>query len=158
MRSEFTTPAHLRDIENSDAPLRQAMARLTLNTLRPGFYALTLETGNWLETARAGDGLLTAFIRHTSASLTIQEIADPSVRIDLMQALERFAPESRSYRHHTEGPDDMPAHIKSMLTSTSMTIPVVGGRLDLGTWQDLYLIEHRAHPHERTVTLHYLGT
>jgi len=158
MRSGFSAPVKLQTIDTADGPLRQAMARISIDTRRPAFYPLTRTVDNWLDTSYAGDGLLTVFIRHTSASLTVQENADPSVQTDLLDALDRFAPRDHPYAHNTEGPDDMPAHIRSMLTSTSLSVPVVAGRMDLGTWQDLYLIEHRAHPHQRTVTLHYLGT
>ena len=101
--------------------------------------------------------MLTAYIRHTSASLTIQENADPDVRRDLLDALDRLAPRSQEYRHRMEGSDDMPAHIKSALTSVSISIPVVNGRAVFGTWQALYLIEHRDAPHRREVVLHFLG-
>jgi secondary thiamine-phosphate synthase enzyme len=96
-------------------------------------------------------------VRHTSASLVIQENADPNVRRDLMQALCDLAPESGRYTHAEEGPDDMPSHIKSMLTEVSLSIPVSGGRMALGTWQGVYLIEHRDAPHERTIALNFLG-
>jgi secondary thiamine-phosphate synthase enzyme len=101
--------------------------------------------------------LLTLFIRHTSASLTIQENADPDVLRDLLDALEGLAPRDVAYAHDVEGPDDMPAHITSMLTSTSLSVPVSAGRMVLGTWQALYLIEHRDAPHSREVVLHYVG-
>ena len=148
----------LQTIDTRDRPLRQAMARLSLETQRPAFYPLTQDIDAWLEQAGAGEGVVTIFLRHTSASLTIQENADPRVQSDLLEALDRFAPQDHPYRHNSEGPDDMPAHIRAMLTSTSLTIPVVAGAMDLGTWQDVYLIEHRARPHSRTVTLHYLGS
>ncbi|MEF2072218.1 secondary thiamine-phosphate synthase enzyme YjbQ [Consotaella aegiceratis] len=105
----------------------------------------------------AGDGLLTVFIRHTSASLTIQENADPDVRADLVDALDRLAPEDAPYRHTIEGPDDMPAHIKTVLTGVNLSIPVIGGRMALGTWQGIYVVEHRARSHERELVLHFLG-
>lgn len=111
-----------------------------------------------LATFESGDGLLTVFIRHTSASLTIQENSDPDVRADLVDALDRLAPAGPIYRHSIEGPDDMPGHIKSALTATSLAIPVLHGRLMLGTWQGLYVIEHRARSHTREVVLHYSGT
>ncbi|MGI9422537.1 MAG: secondary thiamine-phosphate synthase enzyme YjbQ, partial [Hyphomicrobiaceae bacterium] len=98
------------------------------------------------------------FLQHTSASLTIQENADPAVQSDLGDALDELAPRGRPYRHATEGDDDMPAHIKAMVTSTSLQVPVDGGRMLLGTWQALYLIEHRDRPHRRSVVLHYNGT
>ena len=100
---------------------------------------------------------MTLFIRHTSASLTIQENADPTVLVDLTTALNRLAPENAGWRHDTEGPDDMPAHIKTMLTATSLHVPVLGGALALGTWQAIYLVEHRARPHRREVVLQFIG-
>lgn len=158
MRSGFTTPVDLQTIDTADGPLRQTMVRISIQTRRSAFYPLTQSINNWLDTSYAGDGVLTVFIRHTSASLTIQENADPSVQVDLLDALDRFAPQDHAYKHNTEGPDDMPAHIRSLLTATSLTVPVIAGKMDLGTWQDVYLIEHRAFPHQRTMTLHYLGT
>ncbi len=113
---------------------------------------------DWLDRIGAADGLLTLFIRHTSASLLIQENADPDVHTDLIAALERLAPRDRGYVHDVEGPDDMPAHIKSALTATSLSIPVRAGRMLLGTWQGIYVVEHRDRPHRREVVLHYLGT
>ena len=101
---------------------------------------------------------MTLFIRHTSASLTIQENADPSVLRDLKTALDRFAPENAGWSHDTEGPDDMPAHIKTMLTATSLHIPVLKGELALGVWQAIYLIEHRARPHRREVIVQFMGS
>ncbi len=102
-------------------------------------------------------GLLTMFCRHTSASLLIQENADPTVRADLQAFFERIAPEGSAYRHRTEGPDDMPAHLRTALTQTSLSIPVDEGRPLLGTWQGIYLFEHRARPHEREIVLHLIG-
>jgi secondary thiamine-phosphate synthase enzyme len=131
---------------------------LTIATHGPGFTDLTGEVSAWLASVAAGDGLLTLFVRHTSASLTIQENADPDVLRDLGAALERLAPRGAAYAHDIEGPDDMPAHIRSMLTSTSLGVPVSAGRMALGAWQALYLIEHRDRPHSREVVLHYLGT
>jgi secondary thiamine-phosphate synthase enzyme len=138
--------------------LEQAHQRIAVATSGPGFTDVTREIAQWLASIRAADGLITLFIRHTSASLTIQENADPDVLRDLADALGRFAPRTHSYRHDTEGPDDMPAHIRSMLTATSLSVPVVGGRAVLGTWQAIYLIEHRDRPHDREIALHYLGT
>ncbi len=100
---------------------------------------------------------MTLFIRHTSASLTIQENADPSVLADLMTVLDRLAPEDAGWSHDTEGPDDMPAHIKTMLTATSLQIPVLKGEFMLGTWQAIYLIEHRRNPHRREIVLQFIG-
>lgn len=119
---------------------------------------ITAEAARWLGEIGAGEGLLTVFIRHTSASLTIQENADPDVQRDLVDALARLAPEEAPYRHRTEGPDDMPAHIKAMVSATTLSIPVAEGRMALGTWQGLFVIEHRARGRRRQVVLHYLGT
>ncbi|MDH3579906.1 MAG: secondary thiamine-phosphate synthase enzyme YjbQ [Hyphomicrobiales bacterium] len=136
----------------------QANHSIYVETSGPEFTDLTRDISSWLGSINAGDGLLTVFVSHTSASLTIQENADPDVLVDLTDALERFAPYDHPYRHSTEGPDDMPAHIKSMLTSTSIGIPVEAGMAVLGTWQGIYLIEHRARPHRRRVALHYVGS
>src|SRR5262245_12976901 len=138
--------------------LEQAHHRMSVDTKGSGFTDVTAQVKAWLETIGAGDGLLTLFIRHTSASLTIQENADPDVLLDLLDALERTGPRSARYRHAIEGPDDMPAHIKSMLTSTTLGIPVVAGKVVLGTWQAIYLVEHRERPHAREIALHYVGT
>ena len=124
---------------------------LTVQTSGAGFVDLTNDVAKFLREARAREGAVTLFIRHTSASLTIQENADPSVLADLMTALGRLAPENAGWSHDTEGPDDMPAHIKTMLTATSLHIPVLSGELALGTWQAIYLIEHRARPHRREI-------
>ena len=136
----------------------QAHHSITVHTTRPGFTDVTAALAAWLKSIGAVDGLLTVFVRHTSASLTIQENADPDVLRDLGDALERTAPRGARYRHGIEGPDDMPAHIKAMLTSTTLGIPVVGGRATLGTWQAIYLVEHRDRPHNREIALHYVGT
>jgi secondary thiamine-phosphate synthase enzyme len=141
----------------SGAATRQALGRLTIETPGPGFTDMTAEVGRFVAESGIRDGLLTAFCRHTSASLTIQENADPDVRADLMTALDRLAPRDAPYMHGVEGPDDMPAHIRTMLTGASVSIPVGGGELALGTWQGLYLIEHRDRPHRREIVLHLLG-
>ena len=130
---------------------------LTVQTSGRGFVDLTAEIAGFVKDAGAREGAVTLFIRHTSASLTIQENADPSVLGDLMTALDRLAPENAGWRHDTEGPDDMPAHIRTMLTATSLQIPVLRGELALGTWQAIYLIEHRARPHRREVVLQFAG-
>jgi secondary thiamine-phosphate synthase enzyme len=134
-------------------------ATLTVQTSGCGFIDLTAEAARFIADVHARDGALTLFIRHTSASLTIQENADPSVLFDLTTALARFAPddEDAGWTHDTEGPDDMPAHIKTMLTGTSLQVPVLGGSLALGTWQAIYLIEHRTRPHRREVVLQFIG-
>jgi secondary thiamine-phosphate synthase enzyme len=130
---------------------------LSVATSGAGFVDLTGEVRRFIDEARAGEGVLTLFIRHTSASLTIQENADPSVLVDLATALNRLAPENGGWVHDTEGADDMPAHIKTMLTATSLQVPVLNGALALGTWQAIYLIEHRARPHRREVVLQFAG-
>jgi secondary thiamine-phosphate synthase enzyme len=139
------------------AEMIQASHRLTVETRFKGFTEITRELSRWLDSLGADDGLLTVFICHTSASLVIQENADPNVRRDLLDALEALAPESRAYAHQEEGPDDMPSHIKSMLTAASLSIPVIGGSMVLGTWQGVYVVEHRAAPHRRTVALNFIG-
>ncbi|MEY9105626.1 secondary thiamine-phosphate synthase enzyme [Bradyrhizobium yuanmingense] len=133
-------------------------ALLTVQTPGRGFTDLTSEAARFIAEARAGEGALTLFIRHTSASLTIQENADPSVLVDLTTALSRLAPENAGWTHDTEGPDDMPAHIKTMLTQTSLQVPVLSGSLALGTWQAIYLIEHRSRPHRREIVLQFIGS
>jgi secondary thiamine-phosphate synthase enzyme len=130
---------------------------LTVHTVRAGFVDLTADVAQFVMDAKAREGAVMLFIRHTSASLTIQENADPSVLRDLMTVLDRFAPEGAGWSHDTEGPDDMPAHVKTMLTATSLQVPVLGGKLALGTWQAIYLIEHRARAHRREVVLQFVG-
>jgi len=121
-------------------------------------YLFTREVAQWVTSLKVETGLLTVFVQHTSASLTIQENADPDVVRDLADFFERLAPENDPrYRHQDEGPDDMAAHIRSALTQTQLTIPVVHGRMALGTWQGIYLFEHRAAPHRRSVVLHIIG-
>lgn len=137
--------------------LQQEQTELTIETSGPGFSDVTRQLSGWLRDIGARDGLLTVFIRHTSASLTVQENADPAVQADLLVALDGLAPRDAPYVHGSEGPDDMPAHIKSMLSSTSLQIPVNAGRLLLGTWQAVYLIEHRDGKKHRQVVLHYIG-
>jgi secondary thiamine-phosphate synthase enzyme len=134
-----------------------ASSLLAVQTPGAGFIDLTAEVAKFVREARADEGALTLFIRHTSASLTIQENADPSVLDDLMTALDRAAPANAGWTHDTEGPDDMPAHVKTMLTATSLQVPVFDGELALGTWQAIYLIEHRARPHRREIVLQFIG-
>lgn len=138
--------------------LDQAFETLRVDTRGPGLYLITEEVRGWLSEIGAVDGLITLFIRHTSASLLIQENADPDVQTDLVHTLDRLAPRGALYLHTTEGADDMPAHIKAALTATSLSIPVQGGVMVLGTWQGIYVAEHRDRPHTREVVLHYLGT
>lgn len=132
-------------------------ALLTVPTPGRDFVDLTAEAAKFIKDVRAREGALTLFIRHTSASLTIQENADPSVLVDLATALSRLAPENAGWTHDAEGPDDMPGHIKTMLTQTSLQVPVLNGRLALGTWQAIYLVEHRKRPHRREVVLQFVG-
>ncbi len=131
---------------------------LAAQTTGRGFLDLTSEVVQFVREAGAIEGQVTLFIRHTSASLTIQENADPTVLKDLAVALDRLAPEDFDWSHDTEGPDDMPAHVKTMLTATALQIPVMKGRLMLGTWQAIYLIEHRARPHRREIVLQFVGS
>jgi secondary thiamine-phosphate synthase enzyme len=131
---------------------------LTVQTRGTGFTDLTAEVAKFVQDAGATEGAVTLFIRHTSASLTVQENADPSVLRDLTTALGRLAPEDGGWIHDTEGPDDMPAHIKTMLTAVSLQVPVLRGELALGTWQAIYLIEHRARPHRREIVLQFIGS
>ena len=130
---------------------------LTIQMPGRGFVDLTAEVAKFVKEARAREGAVALFIRHTSASLTIQENADPSVLNDLITALGRLAPENGGWTHDTEGPDDMPAHIKTMLTASSLQIPVLNGELALGTWQAIYLIEHRSRSHRREIVLQFIG-
>jgi secondary thiamine-phosphate synthase enzyme len=134
--------------------------RIEIATRGKGLYPFTREVDRWLQEicTAENDGLLTVFIQHTSASLAIQENADPDVALDLADFFERLAPEKDPrYRHVMEGPDDMPSHIRAALTETSLSIPVLGGRMALGTWQGLYLFEHRTSPMRRSVVLQLLG-
>jgi len=138
--------------------MRQAQHGMTVETAGRGLYEVTREIAGWVAAQDVADGLLTVFIRHTSASLVIQENADPDVLRDLEAFLNALVPEDpRRYRHDTEGPDDMPAHIKGALTQTHLSIPVSGGRMSLGTWQGIYLWEHRTAPHRRELALHLAG-
>jgi secondary thiamine-phosphate synthase enzyme len=134
-----------------------ASATLRVDTRGSGFTDITGNVADFLAQIDAGEGLLLVFLRHTSASLTIQENADPDVQTDLISALDRLAPEHAAWVHDAEGPDDMPAHVKAMLTGVSLHVPVMAGRLALGTWQGIYLIEHRHKPHNREVILQFIG-
>jgi secondary thiamine-phosphate synthase enzyme len=134
-----------------------ARAVLTIATTGASFFEITREVAGFLTTIKARDGVVLLFLKHTSASLVIQENADPDVQTDLVTALERVAPADVGWVHDVEGPDDMPAHIKSMLNGVCLHVPVGGGKMDLGTWQGIYVAEHRAGPHRREVTLQFLG-
>jgi secondary thiamine-phosphate synthase enzyme len=132
--------------------------RLTISTRGKGLYEFTREIAQWISGTSLRNGLLTVFVQHTSASLLIQENADPDVKTDLDAFFARIAPEdNRLYEHTIEGPDDMPAHIRAALTATQLSIPVENGRMALGTWQGVYLYEHRTAPHRRNVLLHFMG-
>jgi len=137
--------------------MHQEMHEIEVSTLGQGCYEVTDVVAHWLNKTGSSNGLLTVFVRHTSASLTIQENADPDVQRDLTDALDYLAPKSTKYRHSCEGPDDMPAHIKSALTSVSLTVPVMAGAMRLGTWQGIYLLEHRDASHLRKLVLHFIG-
>ncbi|QOV94358.1 MULTISPECIES: secondary thiamine-phosphate synthase enzyme YjbQ [unclassified Novosphingobium] len=137
--------------------MRQSATEITIATPGQGLHEITRDVVRWTGEQGMATGLLTVFCRHTSASLTIQENAAPEVRGDIVRWLSRLAPENGGYAHDDEGPDDMPAHLKSILTGVSLSIPLVGGRLALGTWQGIYLCEHRRAGHRRRVTLHLLG-
>jgi len=138
--------------------MRQFTKRLEIRTEGKGLYEISDKVVAWVRETGLKTGLLTAFIQHTSASLTIQENADPDVVADLNDHFSRLAPEdNKLYRHTVEGPDDMPAHIRAALTDTQLSIPIVDGQPALGTWQGIYVFEHRKAPHRRKVVLHILG-
>ena len=135
-----------------------ATATLHVETVGAGFTDITEQTVNFLTQIGAEAGTLQIFLRHTSASLTIQENADPDVQTDLISALDRLAPEDAPWIHDVEGPDDMPAHVKAMLSGVSLHVPVIRSELALGTWQGIYLLEHRRQPHSREVVLQFIGS
>ena len=138
--------------------MRQAAHEMDVPTQGKGLYDITGPVRRWVETQAMTTGLLTLFCRHTSASLLIQENADPDVQGDILAYFERVAPEDRTaYVHDAEGPDDMPAHLRAALTQTQLSVPILRGRMALGTWQGLYLFEHRRAPHRRQIALHILG-
>ena len=138
--------------------MHQAADEIVTATNGKGLYDMTRPVLAWVARQGVNTGLLTLFCRHTSASMLIQENADPSVRADLARYFEDIAPESdTSYEHNDEGPDDMPAHLRTALTHTHLSVPVAAGRPVLGTWQGVYLFEHRSRPHRRVVALHLIG-
>ncbi|HTP86555.1 MAG TPA: secondary thiamine-phosphate synthase enzyme YjbQ [Bryobacteraceae bacterium] len=138
--------------------MRQATTQLSVPTRGKGMYDLTREVASWVASQRVRTGLLTVFCRHTSASLLIQENADPDVVSDLKDFFERLVPEDASqYRHTIEGPDDMTSHIRTALTNAQLSVPIHDGELALGTWQGIYLFEHRRVPHRRSIVLHLLA-
>lgn len=135
-----------------------ATATLTVPTRGEGFTDITREVASFLKETGGKSGSVSLFIRHTSASLTVQENADPDVLADLLTSLRQLAPADGGWRHTIEGADDMPAHIKTMLTSVSLQVPVIGGALALGTWQAIYLLEHRTRPHSREMVMQFMGS
>ena len=135
-----------------------ATARLSVETSGEGFFEITGEVTRFLKQVGARDGTVLIYLRHTSGSLVIQENADPDVRTDLVTALRRLAPANAGWVHDVEGPDDMPAHVKSMLNGVSLQIPVSEGDLALGAWQGIYVAEHRTNPHRREVVLQFCGS
>lgn len=138
--------------------MQQSFHTITLATSGKDLYDFTSEVARWLADIKAQSGLLTVFVQHTSASLLIQENADPEVQRDLERFFKRLVPDGDPlFRHQSEGPDDMPAHVRTALTATSLSIPIQNDRLTLGTWQGIYLYEHRAAPHRRKVVLHFIG-
>ena len=143
---------------NTATPQLIASATLRVDTPGVGFTDITGQAAAFIAQSGAGEGTLLVFLRHTSASLTIQENADPDVQADLAAALERLVPEEAPWIHDAEGPDDMPAHVKAMLNGVSLHVPVLGGKLGLGTWQGLYLVEHRRRPHSREVVFQFVGS
>ena len=149
--------ARLENVQSA-APDLIASATLMVETPGEGFVEITRDVAGFLQQARAADGVALAYIRHTSASLVIQENVDPDVQTDLVTALGKIAPANAGWVHDTEGPDDMPAHIKAMVNGVSLHVPVIAGKLALGTWQGIYVAEHRARPHRREVLLSFIGS
>ena len=139
--------------------MRQAIGEIEVTTRGPGLVMITREVTAWIDVQGIEEGLLTLLCQHTSASLTLQENADPDVRLDLQDAIARLGPHGGAelYRHHLEGPDDMAAHIRTVLSGVHLSIPLAAGRLRLGTWQGIYLWEHRDQPYHRKIALHLLG-
>jgi len=137
--------------------MRQSTTQITIDTRRQGLVDITAPIRRWVDAQAMQSGLLTVFCRHTAASLLIQENAAPEVRTDIEAYFERIAPESSSYLHDDEGPDDMPAHLRAALTQVQLSIPVIDATLALGTWQGIYLFEHRRRPHGRSLALHLIG-
>ena len=137
--------------------MRQAATSLAISTTGRSLVEITREVAGWVRDQAVDTGLLTVFCRHTSASLLIQENAAREVPGDIIDWLNRIAPEDGGWQHDDEGPDDMPAHLKAILTGVSLSLPVIGGDLALGTWQGIYLAEHRTRPHRRNIVLHLVG-
>lgn len=137
--------------------MKQAVRSLEIATRGKGLYEFTSTISEWIRSQKIQTGLLTVFCRHTSASLLIQENADPTVRLDIRAYFDQIAPEHGPYEHNSEGPDDMPAHLKTSLTQVQLSVPIIHGNLTLGTWQGIYLFEHRTRPHRREIALHLIG-
>jgi secondary thiamine-phosphate synthase enzyme len=137
--------------------LKQSAHKLEISTRGKGLYEMTSAISAWVEAQDMQTGLLTVFCRHTSASLLIQENADPTVQTDIRSYFDRIAPDNGPYVHNYEGADDMPAHLKTALTQVQLSIPLVNGDLALGTWQGIYLFEHRVRAHRRDIVLHLIG-
>ncbi len=151
MRSDQNFP-------ESEQMIEQATQSITVTTSGQALYEVTREIADWMNDQSIAEGMFTLYCRHTTASLVIQENADPSARHDLEQWLKRLVPENDpEFTHTSEGPDDMPSHVKAALTSTTLSIPIDGGKLALGIWQGIYLWEHRNHPHRRNIVIHILG-
>jgi secondary thiamine-phosphate synthase enzyme len=150
-------PGRLSQIVRA-TPQLIASASLRVQTAGVGFTDISADIAAFIGEIAAVEGMLLIYLRHTSASLTLQENADPDVQTDLLSALDRLAPQDAPWVHDVEGPDDMPAHVKAMLTGVSLHVPVRAGRLELGTWQGVYLIEHRHKPHAREVLLQFIGS
>jgi secondary thiamine-phosphate synthase enzyme len=150
-------PARLSPI-SAVSPQLIATATLRVDTAGVGFTDITSHAANFIVQSGAGEGAVLVYLRHTSASLVIQENADPDVQTDLIAALDRLAPEDAPWVHDAEGPDDMPAHVKAMLNGVSLNVPVSAGQLALGTWQGIYLVEHRRRPHSRDVIFQFIGS
>jgi secondary thiamine-phosphate synthase enzyme len=150
-------PAVTSSISETTLPV-VATATLAVDTAGEGFVEITRDVARFVADSGAREGALFLYIRHTSASLTIQENADPDVRADLVTALRRLAPSEAPWIHDVEGPDDMPAHVKALVTGISLHVPVIAGVLALGTWQGIYLAEHRLRPHRREVIMQFIGS
>jgi len=157
-KADRTAPAVAQSVDTRSVDIgRVATATLSVATPGAGFTEITREAVRFVADIGAQEGILFLYLRHTSAALVIQENADPDVRADLVTALDRLAPADAKWVHQEEGPDDMPAHVKSMLAGVTLHIPVTGGELALGTWQGIYVAEHRTQPHRREVVLQFLG-
>ncbi len=156
-RDGAATPHQLSELTSATAEI-VTTATLIVNTSRQGFTEITDGAARFIAAAGAKDGVLLLYLRHTSASLVIQENADPDVRTDLATALNRLAPPDQRWLHDSEGPDDMPSHVKTMLTGVSLHVPVADGALLLGHWQGIYLAEHRTSPRRREIVLQFIGS